>query len=137
MLPSFTTNLTVDVKELGIENNVGNVWETLFEKDCLNIEDYYKSQSYDAYGYSSKAVVHVKNNKVKDNEKILLLADSFSGALLPYFSLGIEEIYRVDLRDFDGSIKSFIEENNITKVMMLYYPDSFYNEEAKALFEYN
>lgn len=137
LLPSFTTNLTVDVKELGIENNVGNVWETLFEKDCLNIEDYYKSQSYDAYGYSSKAVVHVKNNKVKDNEKILLLADSFSGALLPYFSLGIEEIYRVDLRDFDGSIKSFIEENNITKVMMLYYPDSFYNEEAKALFEYN
>lgn len=137
ILPSFKTNLTVDIKQLGINNKTGNVWETLFEKNCLNIEDYYQSKSYDAYGYNSKAVVHVKNNNVKDDEKILLLADSFSGVLLPYFSFGVEEIYRVDLRNFDGSIKSFIEKNNITKVMMLYYPDSFYNEEAKALFEYN
>lgn len=137
ILPVFENEFIVSVPELEIKDYKGNIWNTLFDRDCLGIKDYYNSQSYDAYGYNNKALIHIKNNKITDNEKILLLADSFSGALSPYLALGVEEVYRIDLRDFNGSIKSFIDKNEITKVMMLYYPDSFSNEEAKALFEYN
>lgn len=137
ILPAFENEFIVDIPELGIKEYKGNIWNTLFDRDCLEIKDYYSSQSYDTYGYNNMALIHIKNNKIMDNEKILLLADSFSGALSPYLALGVEEVYRIDLRDFKGSIKSFIDKNEITKVIMLYYPDSFSNEESKALFEYN
>lgn len=136
VLPSFETKLTVSIPESNIKNYTGNVYETLFDKRCLYTNDYYKSKSYDAYGYNSKAMIHVKNNNINNNEKVLLLADSFSGALMPYMSLGVSDIYRIDLRDFDGSVKSFIEKNDISKVMMLYYPGSFSAKAAEALFEY-
>lgn len=137
VLPNFKTSITVTVPEKGIENKTGDVWETLFDKEELKKKDYYDSSEYSAYGYGNWSLVHAKNNNVKDGEKVLILADSFSGVLTPYLSLGVEEIYKLDLRKFNGSVKSFIEKNNITKVMMLYFPGIFQDELGNKLLEYN
>ena len=137
ILPKFETNLTVNIPEFNIKDKTGDIWNTLFHKEILNRNDYYGTSTYDTYGYNDVSLIHIKNNKISDDENILLLSDSFGAAITPYLSLGVENLYRIDLRDFSGSIKKFIKENKITKVMLLYYPDSFYNKEAESLFKYN
>lgn len=136
VLPNFKTNIEVTIPEKNIHNKVGDVWNTLFDKEKLKKRSYYDSSEYEAYGYGSVSLLHAKNNDAKDSERILLLADSFSGTLTPYLSLGVNDIYRLDLRKFDGSVKSFIEKNNITKVIMLYYPGIFQDNTGKQLLEY-
>ena len=136
ILPKLETSLTVSIPEFNINDKIGDIWDTLFHKEILNRNDYYSTSTYESYGYNDVSLINIKNNKISDGENILLLSDSFGAAITPYLSLGVENLCRIDLRDFSGSIKKFIKENKITKVMLLYYPDSFYDKQATKLFEY-
>lgn len=130
--PNFETNISIKIPSMEIDKT-GSFREILIDENFIS-KDYYNATVYSTYDYGDKAVKAIKNNFVKDNEKILILKDSFADVVTPYLSLVANNIYEVDLRYFNGSIKSFIEKNNITKVIMLYYSGSLYNQ--KDLFEY-
>ena len=122
LMPNFETNITVEVPSIEI-NKTGTTRETLIDNELLYNIDSYNNSMYDAYSYGNKDLIYTKNNLIKDDEKILLLRDSFSNVVLPYLSLGVENLYSIDQRTFDGSIKQFIEKNGITKVIILYYTE--------------
>lgn len=122
LMPNFETNITVEVPSIEI-NKTGTTRETLIDNELLDNIDSYNNSMYDAYSYGNKDLIYTKNNLIKDDEKILLLRDSFSNVVLPYLSLGVENLYSIDQRTFDGSIKQFIEKNGITKVLILYYTE--------------
>lgn len=130
--PNFETNISIKVPNLEIDKT-GSFRDTLLDENFIS-DDYYNAPVYSTYEYGDKAVKIIRNNMVKDNEKILILKDSFADVVTPYLSLGVNNIFEMDLRYFDGSVKAFIEKNNITKVIMLYYSGSLYDD--KELFEY-
>ena len=133
--PIFDTNLTIEIPSLDV-NKTGTFREALINDSLIGSKDYYRNTTYLAYGYGNKALVHVKNNLIENStENILFLKDSFGIVVLPYLSLGVGNIYEIDQRSFDGSIKKKKKKNNITKVIMLYYPGSLDTME-ESLFTY-
>ena len=120
IIPKFENNLTVNIPDIDF-NKTGTFMETLIDNELLDT-DYL----YTAYGHADRALIHTKNNMINSKDNVLLLKDSYGDVLLPYLALGLENIYEIDQRYFNGSIKSFIEKNNITKVILLYYPGSLH-----------
>lgn len=55
------------------------------------------------------------------------MKDSFADTVVPYFATGVENLYEIDLRHFAGSIKKYIESKEITKVIIIYNPDTIGN----------
>ncbi len=118
--PKFDTNLTVEIPDKGLYKQ-GTLSETLIDYSKLNYRDIYKSNCYSTYGYGNKAIVKIHNNNIKDGKKLLIIKDSFTNVVYPYLSLGIEDCCIVDLRYFDGSIKTYISEYNPDTVIVMYY----------------
>lgn len=62
--------------------------------------------------------------------KLLLIKDSFANSLIPFLACHYSEIYMVDLRYFDGSIKELVQENNIEEALILYGVNSFFENDT-------
>lgn len=135
--PIYETNLTVEIPDLEYKKT-GSLKDTLIDIKKVHLKNLYADSAYSVYSYADRPVKKVTNNLIEDNEKILILKDSFADVVMPYLSLGTQNIYEVDQRYFDGSIKSFIEKNGITKVIVMYYPGSLHDDvNNKLLFNYN
>lgn len=82
-----------------------------------DISDNQRSSWYSTFlrgdSYSVKAV----SNDCKNGRKLLIVKDSYGNALAPFMLEGFEEIYIVDARDYQISLKETIEEYGITDVL--------------------
>ena len=125
--PSFDTDFYFSVPTLGIEKT-GPYTETLFnEAAFLEIANYtnsdflVKKDAYNCGPSHNSALTIIKNNLAIDNQdkKILMLADSFAMYLTSYLACDIGEIHNINLGNFTGSIKSYIEEMQPDAVIML------------------
>ena len=56
-------------------------------------------------------------SSVKNGKKILVFKDSYGNAFVPYLPSHFEEVYVIDYRYFDGSVKKLISENKITDIL--------------------
>jgi hypothetical protein len=72
--------------------------------------------------YGDKQVITVHNKLVHDGKKILLVKDSFAEVVSPFLSLGVEELHILDLRYFNGSIKSYVAQQQPDMVVVMYNP---------------
>jgi hypothetical protein len=81
------------------------------------IGDNQKSSWYSTFirgdSYSVKAV----SDDCKNGRKLLIVKDSYGNALAPYTLEGFEEIYIVDARKYQRSLKETINELGITDVL--------------------
>ena len=81
------------------------------------IGDKQKSSWYSTFilgdSYSVKAV----SNDCKNGRKLLIVKDSYGNALAPFMIEGFEEIYIIDARKYERSLKETIEEFGITDVL--------------------
>lgn len=81
------------------------------------IGDNQKSSWYSTFirgdSYSVKAV----SNDCKNGRKLLIVKDSYGNALAPYTLEGFEEIYIVDARKYQRSLKETINELGITDIL--------------------
>lgn len=55
-----------------------------------------------------------------DEEKILVIKDSFAHSFIPFLTNHVEEIHVIDLRYYNGNIDKYIENNNIKSVLLLF-----------------
>lgn len=93
-------------------------FDTLYDTSYLNKKDKYST-------FLSGNNAHVKIYDTEDNTKetLLIIKDSFSHSLAPY----LIEHYNLELIDpryFNGSIESYISENNIKNVLFLFGLDT-------------
>lgn len=98
--------------------------ETVFEESFLDKKD--------KYGYffgGNPGVVSITNNeasKENNNDRnLLIIKDSYANCISNVYAANFENTYVVDLRYFNMSIEEFINEYQITDILVLYNVDSF------------
>lgn len=108
---------------------------TIDEKQQLDsIYDDEMLQKKDKYAYflsGNYGQVHIQNQKVTSKAKgknILIIKDSFANSFVPFVTQDYENIYMVDLRYYNGDMKSYLQEHNITDVLVLYNISNFISD---------
>lgn len=108
---------------------------TIDEKQQLDsIYDDDKLQEKDKYAYflgGNYGQVHIQNQKAASKAKgknLLIIKDSFANSFVPFVTQDYENIYMVDLRYYNGDMKSYLQEHNITDVLVLYNISNFISD---------
>lgn len=108
---------------------------TIDEKQQLDsIYDDEKLQEKDKYAYflgGNYGQVHIQNQKAASKAKgknILIIKDSFANSFVPFVTQDCENIYMVDLRYYNGDMKAYLQEHEITDVLVLYNVSNFVSD---------
>lgn len=108
---------------------------TIDEKQQLDsIYDDEKLQEKDKYAYflgGNYGQVHIQNQKAASKAKgknILIIKDSFANSFVPFVTQDYENIYMVDLRYCNGDVKAYLQEHEITDVLVLYNISNFISD---------
>ena len=108
---------------------------TIDEKQQLDsIYDDEMLQKKDKYAYflsGNYGQVHIQNQKAASKAKgknILIIKDSFANSFVPFATQDYENIYMVDLRYYNGDMKSYLQKHNITDVLVLYNISNFISD---------
>ena len=116
----MTYHLVMPEKQLDV---TGTFDEVFIDYDKLKITDYYEMDAYSAYITLRRYVAVIENeNAANPDKKILILRDSFGNIFAPYFAQQYGTVELIDVADFTGSIKSYIEESKPDTVLLLYNP---------------
>ncbi len=92
---------------------------TLYHASCLDQKDKY---SFFLGGNQPLCLIE---NPDAQNGKLLVIRDSFSDALAPFLSQNYQEVWLLDPRYSSISIPSFVEEQKIDTVLVLYSVSDF------------
>ena len=137
--PKYDTDLEIfDSKLCKTPNETlhGSIQETMFNYSALKVTERYSGDAYLFYGYGDKALTTIHNNDIHDGSRILILKTSFADCMYPYLSAVFEYIDVVDLRHFNGSLQTFIDETNPDTVVMIYGLTSFNLTNNYGLFDF-
>ena len=116
----MTYHLVMPEKQLDV---TGTFDEVFIDYDKLKITDYYEMDAYSAYITLRRYVAVIENeNAANPDKKILILRDSFGNIFAPYFAQQYGTVELIDVADFTGSIKSYIDESQPDTVLLLYNP---------------
>lgn len=85
-----------------------------------NMEKLTQKDKYGIYLGGNHAVIEIKTN-IKNGKSILILKDSFAHCYIPFMINQYENIYVIDLRYYNLSLKEYIKnKKNITDILVLY-----------------
>lgn len=115
--PKQIQNWHVTIPQVGIDDS--GDFDLILDEKVLKIEDLYKTNPYAAYTYGDQPYISIKNNKDGLKGKVLVVGDSFAEVIVPFLAMGCEQVDRIDLRHFNGSLRNFLENNHYDVVMLL------------------
>ena len=124
LTPAFETALTVEVPSNDSVRS-GSFEETLLYMENLE-KDYYGKDVYATYSGGDYRLQIIKNNLIEEGNKVLIIRDSFGGAVTPFLSLQVSELHICDVRDGVGlvdakiNIEEYINEIHPDYVLVLY-----------------
>ena len=119
--PKFPTQIHFELPQREIDIT-GSLDKVAYDYFCIAGKDYYRKNPYAMYGYGDKAVIKMENVLLPSTEKkVLLVKDSFSDTMGPLLATGVRNITMVDLRHFQGSLRSYIEELHPDVVLVMYH----------------
>lgn len=90
----------------------------------MDKKDYYERNPYGAYNHNGSAYTEYFNEEKGKQGKILFIGDSFEDCVVPFLALTVQNVNVLDLREFDGSVRSYVEENKPDAVVVMYNPSS-------------
>lgn len=92
----------------------GNVYEggfeALYDENQIVPDNFYTGNSYGSLLHGDCGYIKVENLDYSDGPVIVLLRESFAGAVGPYLALAVGELHLVDARYYTGSIKELLAE---------------------------
>ena len=121
LTPKFETRLRFSVPSQELVRE-GSFAETMLFPEKLEQRDWMNSDSYDVYCGSVYDFLRIENLRGGNGKRLLVLDDSFSLVLVPFFSLAYEQVDYVDLRLWGGDLLDYIEETKPDAVLVLYNP---------------
>lgn len=102
----------------------GKIKNTMYEDSYLS-----KRDKYSYYLNGNNALVKISNKSIKaSNRKLLIVKDSFAHSFAPIAANDFAELHMIDLRYYNASTAEYIEENDITDVLVLYNTINFADE---------
>ncbi len=130
--PNFPTSFNAEFyNERGLIAKTSGDFSALLDmtQEPSEKTNFYKDSAYRMYFYGN-CVAQVENMQIDNDYKILLVADSFANPFEAFLSLSVKKLDRMDLRHFNGSLKSYIEKNGpYDAVIMSYTPNTYGNIE--------
>jgi len=119
LIPEYENEISVFNSKLNTTLS-GTIQNTMYDYSKLDYSDTLESNMYDFYSYGNQGLVEIHNLKNHDNNKILVIKESFANVMLPYMSNMSEYVSAIDLRSFDGSLKKYIEQYDPDLVITIY-----------------
>ena len=112
---TMTAFVSGDAKKFEVEYNLdGNKTNEIFVKSYLN-----KKDKYPVYLNGNQGITKIIGG-TQNGKKLLIIKDSYANTFSTIASNDFEELYMIDLRYFKTSLDTFIEENEINDVLILY-----------------
>ena len=118
IIPDFDTSLQND------EGEVGTMQELVINMEPLNERKYTSRYTYDRV--LEKSCGHYVNLDCENEIRVLIIADSFSEAVCPYLMMGFREMYFQSNAKVSEIDPEYIEAYDPDVVIMLYYPQQFW-----------
>ena len=100
----------------------------LYNYDKLTVKDKY---TFLLGGNIPRAVV---DTGTKNAPSLLILRDSYADSLVPFMTDAFSEIHLIDLRYYTGSVREYIAENAVDRVLLLYSTDNFCSDSSLRIF---
>ena len=88
-----------------------------------SLYDYTKSTLRDKYSLflrGNNPITIIKNNKLSNGKKILVIKDSFANSFVPFLTQHYEEVHVIDLRSFSMKLSDYMSENSFDNILILY-----------------
>ena len=120
--PKFLTNIHIDIPKYCISKR--GDFSIFYDMQALGKGDYYIENPYAVYSYSNQPemVIHNYENENLKDKKILLIKDSMLNVTIPFLSMGLKDLRVLDLREFTGSVKSYVMKYKPDIVLVMYGP---------------
>ena len=119
--PKFRTRLHFEIPTRGI--NTSGDFSITYEMSKVETRDYYGLSPSGAYNHGRSPVCKLNNMIADNNKKAILIYDSFSNPVIPFLALAVKNVEIVDLRQFTGSLKSYIKSSKPDVVITAYYSE--------------
>ena len=75
--------------------------------------------SYSVFLHGDFPQIKIENKKAKSDKKIAVVKESYGNAFVPFLIPHYKEIYVIDSRQYEGSLKEFVSKNDIEEVLFL------------------
>ncbi len=119
----------IDIMVLGNDYKVTSYRTGTAEEALLYDSSFLeKKDQYAMFLGGNQPLCVIKNDTAASKEKLLLIRDSFADSLAPFLAQDYEEVHLLDLRYYKGSVLSYIEENDIDSVLVLYSDAEFISD---------
>ena len=118
--PKYPTQFHYEVLSRGIDS-VGD-FSIMYDMSYLEARDWdWNGKSpYSTYMYDNQPLERVENRQVANDDRVLIIHDSFGLCSVPFLTLGIRHVDSLDVRFFDGSLRRFIEVERPDVVVVMY-----------------
>ncbi len=101
-------------------DNASQPFHSLYSMDALNTRDKYRVFLDGNHGWTK-----IENPSNTSNRNLLIIKDSYAHSFAPFAALHFDETHMIDLRYFNGKINNFMEEQEITDILVLYQIPGF------------
>ncbi|MEN8077923.1 DHHW family protein [Clostridioides difficile] len=92
-----------------------NKYDSLYDYSKASLRD-----KYSLFLRGNNPITIIKNNKLNNGKKILIIKDSFANSLVPFLTQDYEEVHVVDLRSFSAKLSNYMSEYNFDNILILY-----------------
>lgn len=77
------------------------------------------SNAYGVFIWGDNPLTVIDNQEDTSGKKIALIKESYGNAFAPYLAYNYDEVHVIDFRYYEGNLKQYCQDNNITEVLFL------------------
>lgn len=115
--PKYDVDVSIEIPVRDLSER--GDFSTYYYYKMLEPGDFYNTAPYVSYMYGDDAITRLINNNCDNEKSILVIGDSMDNVMLPFLSLGVKQITAMDLRVFNGSLKTYIKQHKDEYDMVL------------------
>ena len=119
--PDFDTAFSIEIPTRMIDRT-DSFENTLIDSEALKTGNVYTKNAYDAFLYGGVPLARIHNLNCKNGTRALMIKTSDANVVDTYLAFTVEYLDIVDPRNFDGSIRTFIEKTQPDVVLTCAYP---------------
>ena len=120
--PGYETEYHIQIPRIKLDRE-GCYSETLLFMEYMG-QDYYRDDPGRVYTGDNYALMIIRNHLSVNDSKVLLVKDSYSKSVIPFFASTCKELHVIDLRVFKDSVAEYAKENGMECVVVMYNPSA-------------